>query len=104
MDTKYLKRVQGTLAYGDYGGGGAPVLMLPGLGALRSEFRYLGPRLVASGYRAFAVDLRGHGESSVPWPVYDIPSIGGDIVGMLEYLGAGPACVVGASFSAGAAV
>lgn len=103
MQTKYLKRPEGTLAYSDYGGDGPLVLMLPGLGALRSEYRYLAPRLREAGYRAVSADLRGHGESSVPWPAYDVPSVGADILALLEYLGGGPAYLIGTSF-AGAAV
>ena len=67
MQTQYFKRPEGTLAYTDYGGSGEPVLMLPGMGALRAEYRFLAPRLSAAGFRAVTVDLRGHGESSVPW-------------------------------------
>jgi len=68
VQTQYFKRDEGTLAYSDYGGTGELVLMLPGMGALRSEYRYLAPQISAAGYRAVTVDLRGHGESSVPWP------------------------------------
>jgi hypothetical protein len=39
MQTKYFERPEGTLAYNDYGGGGELVLMLPGMGALQSEYR-----------------------------------------------------------------
>ena len=37
LKTQYLKRPEGTLAYSDYDGRGELVLMLPGMGALRSE-------------------------------------------------------------------
>jgi pimeloyl-ACP methyl ester carboxylesterase len=70
MQTQYLERPEGRLAYSDYGGNGLPVLMLPGMGALRSEYRYLAPRLSEAGYRAITVYLRGHGESSAPWKTY----------------------------------
>jgi len=66
MQTHHFERPEGTLAYSDYGGNGQLVLMLPGIGALRSEYRYLAPRLSEEGYHAVTVDLRGHGESSVP--------------------------------------
>jgi pimeloyl-ACP methyl ester carboxylesterase len=67
VQTQYFERPEGTLAYSDYGGSGELVLMLPGMGALRSEYRFLAPKLSEAGYRAVAADLRGHGESSVPW-------------------------------------
>ncbi len=104
MQTQFFERPEGTLAYTDYGGEGDLVLMLPGMGALRSEYRFLAPALKDAGYRAVAVDLRGHGESSVPWAIYDVPSVGGDILAMIDHLDAGPAHVIATSFSPGAAV
>ena len=100
MQTLYFIRDEGTLAYSDYGGVGPLVLMLPGMGALRSEYRYLAPQLSAAGFRAVTVDLRGHGESSVPWKTYDVPSVGNDILALIEHLNAGPAHVIATSFSA----
>ncbi len=104
MQTLFFERPEGILAYDDSGGSGEPVLMLPGMGALRSEYRYLAPQLGAAGFRAVTVDLRGHGESSVPWQAYDIPSVGRDILALIEHLNAGPAHVIATSFSPGAAV
>jgi pimeloyl-ACP methyl ester carboxylesterase len=104
VETQYFERPEGTLAYSDLGGDGELVLMVPGMGALRSEYRFLAPKLGEAGYRAVAVDLRGHGESSVPWAAYDVPSVGNDILALIEYLDAGPAHVIGTSFAAGAAV
>jgi pimeloyl-ACP methyl ester carboxylesterase len=104
MQTQYFERTEGVLAYSDYGGSGELVLMLPGMGALRSEYRYLAPKLNQAGYRALTMDLRGHGESSVPWKTYDVPSVGNDILALIEHLNAGPAHVIATSFSPGAAV
>jgi pimeloyl-ACP methyl ester carboxylesterase len=104
VETQYFKREEGTLAYSDLGGSGDPVLMLPGMGALRSEYRFLAPQVSAAGLRAVTVDLRGQGESSVPWPVYDVPSVGGDILALIDYLGSGPAHIVATSFAPAAAV
>lgn len=50
------------------------------------------------------VDLRGHGESSVPWKTYDVPSTGSDLLSLIEHLGAGPAHIIGTSFGGAAAV
>lgn len=100
METQFFNRPEGTLAYTDYGGSGTPVIMLPGIGALRSEYRFLAPRLAEAGYRAITVDLRGHGESSVPWKTYDVPSVGSDIIALIEHLNAGSAHLIGTSFSA----
>jgi pimeloyl-ACP methyl ester carboxylesterase len=104
MNTHYFERSQGTIAYDDSQGDGELVLMLPGMGALRSEYRYLAPPLVDAGYRVLTADLRGHGESSVDWPEYTLPAAGQDILDLIAYLDAGPAHVIGNSFSPGAAV
>jgi hypothetical protein len=37
LQTQYFERREGTLAYSAYGGSGELVLMLPEMGALRSE-------------------------------------------------------------------
>jgi pimeloyl-ACP methyl ester carboxylesterase len=99
MLTKFFKRPEGILAYSDYETDGELVLMLPGMGALRSEYRFLAPKLSEAGYHAVTVDLRGQGESSVPWESYDVPSVGGDILALIDYLNIGPAHVIGTSFA-----
>ena len=104
MQTQYFERPEGKLAYSDYGGSGQTVLMLPGMGDLRGEYRFLAPALSQAGFRAVTADLRGHGDSSVPWPVYDVPSVGGDVLALLAHLEAGPAHVIGTSFSPSALV
>jgi pimeloyl-ACP methyl ester carboxylesterase len=104
LNTQYFQRPEGALAYTDYGGSGELVLMLPGMGALRSEYRFLAPILRREGYRPVAVDLRGQGDSSVPWQIYDVPSVGNDILALLEHLDSGPAHVIATSFSPAPAV
>lgn len=104
IPTQYLTLPEGNLAYTDYGGNGDLVLMLPGMGALRSEYRFLAPALKEAGFRPVAVDLRGHGESSVPWPVYDVPSVGQDILALIDHFNTGAAHIIATSFSPGAAV
>ena len=104
MQTQYFTRPEGTLAYSDYGGDGPLVLMLPGMGALRSEYRYLAPTLHEAGYHAVSVDLRGLGELSVTWRRYDVPSIGHDILALVDYLDAGPAHLICTSKACGSGV
>lgn len=99
MNTQYMTQQEGKLAYTDYGGTGDLVLMLPGMGALRQEYRFLAPELVKAGYHAVAVDLRGHGESSAYWSAYDVPSVGKDILALIEHFGGKSAHVIGTSFS-----
>jgi pimeloyl-ACP methyl ester carboxylesterase len=97
-----LERPDGTLAY-DVAGRGPLVVLLPGLGQLRTAYRHLAPELVTRGYRTVALDLRGHGGSSVGWPAYGADAMGPDVVALIEALG-GPALVVGNSYGAGPAV
>ena len=104
MNTQYMTHQEGKLAYTDYGGTGELVLMLPGMGALRQEYRFLAPELVKAGYHAVTVDLRGQGESSSHWSAYDIPSVGNDILALIEHFGGQPAHVIGTSFSPGSIV
>lgn len=105
MDSsEFFERPEGRLAYDDSGGSGQLVLMLPGMGALRAEYRYLAPTVIEVGYRVVTADLRGHGESDVDWPEYTLPAVGQDILDLVAHLDAGPAHVVGTSFSPGAAV
>lgn len=103
MTTRYLTTDEGRIAYEDEGAGPV-VICVPGLGDLRGEYRLLTPRLVAAGYRVVAMDLRGHGESSVAWSDYSVAGIGKDIAALARHLDAGPVTVVGTSMAAGAAV
>ncbi len=104
LKTEFFTRPEGTIAYDDNHADGELVLLWPGMGALRSEYRYLTPILQEAGYRVVAADLRGHGESSVDWAEYTIAAIGQDMLALIAHLDAGPAHIIGTSFSPGAAV
>ncbi|MGD8862200.1 MAG: alpha/beta hydrolase [Myxococcales bacterium] len=93
----------GMLGYDDQGSGKL-VILVPGLGDLRQEYRFLVPRLVAAGYRVVSIDLRGHGDSSVDWSSYSRKSGGADLLALIAHLDAGPAIIVGNSFAAAPAV
>src|SRR3982751_6343731 len=102
-DTRYLDLPDGRLAYED-NGDGPLVVCVPAMADIRAEYRFLTPLLVAAGYRVVAIDLRGMGESSVPWPAYGSEPTGRDLVALLRHLDAGPALIYGCSLGAGAAV
>ena len=100
--TRYLDRPGGRIAY-DIAGAGPLLVCIPGMGDLRSSYRFLAPALVAAGYRVVTVDLRGHGESDATFGAYDDVAAGTDVVALLAEVGGGPAVLVGNSMGAGAA-
>jgi pimeloyl-ACP methyl ester carboxylesterase len=99
--TRFLKTAEGTLAYDDSGGRGPAVICLPGMGDLRSTYRFLSPRMAAAGYRVITMDVRGHGESSTGWKEWDAPAVGGDVLALMRSLGIDKAHLIGNSFAAG---
>jgi len=100
--TSFLARPDGRISY-DVAGAGPLVVLVPGMGDLRSAYRYLAPVLVAAGYRVACTDLRGHGESDTTFASYGDVDTAGDVQALIEELG-GPAVIVGNSMGAGAAV
>jgi pimeloyl-ACP methyl ester carboxylesterase len=100
-ETQFLARPQGRIAY-DVTGQGPLVLLVPGMGDLRSTYRFLVPELVAAGYTAVTADLRGHGESDIGFTSYGDVDTAADLAALLEALGS-PAVVVGNSMAAGSA-
>ena len=100
--TSFLARPQGRSSY-DVAGVGPLVMLVPGMGDLRSAYRYLAPVLRTAGYRVACTDLRRHGESDTSFASYGDVDTAGDVRALIEELG-GPAVIVGNSMSAGAAV
>jgi pimeloyl-ACP methyl ester carboxylesterase len=99
--TRTLSRPGGRIAY-DIAGDGPLVVLVPGMGDLRSTYRFIAPALAAAGYRVAATDLRGHGGSDTTFESYGDAETAGDVLALIEELG-GPAVVVGNSMGAGAA-
>lgn len=100
--THYLARPDGRVAY-DLQGSGPLLVLVPGMGELRSSYRFLAPVLVAAGYSVASTDLRGHGDSDTTFSAYGDVETAGDIRALITHLG-GSAVVVGNSLAAGAAV
>ncbi len=103
MGTQFLQHQNGSMAYDDQGSGPL-VVCAPSMGDLRGEYRFLIPQLVAAGYRAVSLDVRGHGETSTEWDDFSVAGGGSDLVALIRHLDAGPAVIVGTSMSAGSAV
>lgn len=102
--TQFLDGENGRLAFEDTGGTGPLVLAIPGMGDLRSEYRFLNPALAEAGYRVVTMDVRGFGETSAPWPDYSARAVGRDAVAILRHIDSGPAVIAGNSFAAGSAL
>lgn len=100
--TAYLNRPEGQIAY-DVAGVGPLVVLVPGMGELRSIYRFLAPALIAAGYRVACTDLRGHGDSDATFASYGDVDTASDVSALIEELG-GPAVIVGNSMGAGAGV
>lgn len=99
----FLDRPEGRVAYEVWGDAGPLMICAPGMGDLRSVYRFMTPTLVKAGYRVALMDLRGHGDSDASFREYDDVAVGHDLLALVHALG-GPAIVVGNSMSAGAAV
>jgi pimeloyl-ACP methyl ester carboxylesterase len=102
LPTRYLDVDGGRIAY-DVQGTGPLVLLVPGMGELRTSYRHLAPALAAAGYTVATTDLRGHGDSDTTFTAYGDVATAEDITRLIDELG-GPAVVVGNSLAAGAAV
>lgn len=100
--THYLAVPGGQIGY-DVRGRGPLLLLLPGMGEIRSSYRHLVPRLVEAGYTVATADLRGHGDSDATFTSYGDVETASDIAALLHHLGS-PAVIVGNSMSAASAV
>jgi pimeloyl-ACP methyl ester carboxylesterase len=64
-----LDRSEGRVGY-EIGGDGPLVVLVPGMGDLRSAYRFMAPALRDGGYRVACTDLRGHGTSDTTFASY----------------------------------
>lgn len=103
MQTKFLDANGGKIAYDEIGGGPL-VLLVPSMGDVRAEFRFLAPKLAEAGYRAVSLDVRGHGESSTHWSDYSVAGVGADLLALIRAENRGKATIIGDSMAGGAAV
>ena len=76
---------------------GPPALLMHGFGQTRQSWGMAGVKLGEQGWRAYAVDMRGHGDSD--WPetsAYEHADLAGDIIALCQGLPS-PPLIVGAS-------
>src|SRR5215472_2465343 len=82
---------------------GAPVVILAhGFPELAYSWRHQIPVLAQAGYHVLAPDQRGYGGSSAPEAVeaYDIHALTGDLVALLDHVGAQQAVFIGHDWGA----
>ena len=91
------------LSHQSSGGSGPLIVLLPGAGDLRSEYRRLEPELASAGLRVVSADLPGHGDSA-PAASYGVAESAEALLDLLRHLDAGPAVIVATSFAPAAAV
>lgn len=91
------------LAHDDTRGAGRLLVLLPGAGDLRSEYRFLVGALASAGHRVVTADLPGHGDSPLG-PAYTVAATAQAVVDLVTAVDAGPAVLVGTSFAPAAAV
>jgi pimeloyl-ACP methyl ester carboxylesterase len=96
-----VRRINGRdLGYEVYGTG-EPVLLVPGSGARGTIFRaHQVPALVAAGFQAVTVDLRGTRPEDRSDDTFTIDDLVLDLAGVIKTLDAGPCRVVGFSLGA----
>ncbi|WP_326561893.1 alpha/beta fold hydrolase [Micromonospora sp. NBC_01796] len=102
MTINFLDRGEGRIAY-TVRGEGPLVICLPGMGELRSVYRFTEPVLVDAGYRVAVLDLRGHGDSDDGFRDHDDEALASDALALVDHLG-GPAFLVGNSMGGSAAI
>src|SRR5256885_17144553 len=90
------------LVYYEYGSGGRPFLLLPGLLLPQTMHRPLAQALAERGNRVITLDLLGHGESDRPRDMwrYSMPIFGQQAVALLDHLELEEAVVGGTSLGA----
>lgn len=84
---------------------GMTFILIPSLGDIRQEYRYLAPLLHANGENTVVrVDLRGMGESSTSFTSYTPEDTGKDIVQLMTHLGTNNCVLIGCSMAAASVV
>ncbi|WP_428339513.1 alpha/beta fold hydrolase [Mycobacterium sp.] len=82
---------------------GAPLVVLAhGFPELAYSWRHQIPALAAAGYHVLAPDQRGYGRSTSPGDItdYNVAALSGDLIGLLDDVGADKAVLVGHDWGA----
>ena len=79
-------------------------ILLPSLGDIRKEYRFLIPLIVNDGNQVISMDLRGMGDSDAKFQTYKPEDTGRDIICLIESLNLSNVILVGCSMSAASIV
>ena len=82
----------------------APFLLVHGLASNARLWDGVGARLAASGHRAVAVDLRGHGLSDKPDEGYDFATVAGDLARLMDAMELARPIIAGQSWGGNVAL
>ena len=96
IETRWYSGLGGARIAADSIGEGPPVLLLHGGGQTRGSWRRAAQTLATRGYRAIALDARGHGDSDWAKDGYSFDIFTGDLGAVIDQVGGRPA-LVGAS-------
>lgn len=100
--SQLLDRSEGRIAF-EVVGDGPLVVCVPGMGELRTSYRFVAPALASEGFKVASMDLRGYGGSDASFRSYDDVAAASDVEALVSHLG-GPAVILGNSMGAGVAV
>src|SRR5437016_13165767 len=83
-------------------GEGPPVVLCHGFPEIAYSWRHQIPALAAAGFHAVAPDMRGYGQTDRPEAIdqYTLLHLVGDMVGLVDALGAGQAIIAGTDWGA----
>ena len=99
---RYIKTNGITMRIAEMGDTGPLILMAHGWPESWYSWRHQIRFLAAAGYRVVAPDMRGYGKTDAPLDVnsYDITTLAGDMIGVLDALGEEQATMVGHDWGA----
>jgi pimeloyl-ACP methyl ester carboxylesterase len=79
-------------------GEGPSIVLIHGLASNLHLWDGVAKRLEQSRHRVVACDLRGHGQSPKPEGHYDVPTVAGDVIALIERLQLGACLLAGQSY------